>query len=99
MDIRIQAIHFDATAKLEAFIQRKIGKLEQYCDDVMLAEVTLRVAKPESAKNKEVAVLLKTKNSDCFAEKTNDTFEESVDECVDALEKQLIKFKGKNRAK
>lgn len=99
MDIRIQAIHFDATAKLEAFIQKKIGKLDQYSDDVMLAEVTLRVVKPESVKNKEVAVRLRVKNSDCFAEKTNDTFEESVDECVEALEKQLIKFKEKSRVK
>ena len=30
MDVRIQAIHFDATAQLEAFIQKKVSKLEQY---------------------------------------------------------------------
>ena len=81
MDIRIQAIHFDATAQLEAFIQ------------------TLKVVKPEAAKNKEAAVRLKIKNGDCFAEKVNDTFEESIDECVEALEKQLVKFKEKIRAK
>ena len=38
------------------------------------------------------------KNGDCFAEKVNDTFEESIDECVEALEKQLVKFKEKIRA-
>ena len=27
MDVRIQAIHFDATAQLEAFIQKKVSKL------------------------------------------------------------------------
>ena len=32
MDVRIQAIHFDATAQLEAFIQKKVSKLEQYFD-------------------------------------------------------------------
>ncbi|WP_075558759.1 ribosome-associated translation inhibitor RaiA [Parabacteroides timonensis] len=99
MDIRIQAIHFDATDQLEAFIQKKVGKLEQYFDGIILAEVTLKVVKPESAKNKEAAVRLIIKNGDCFAEKINDSFEASIDECVEALEKQLVKFKEKIRAK
>ena len=99
MDIRIQAIHFDATTQLEAFIQRKVSKLEQYFDGILLAEVTLKVVKPETANNKEASIRLKIKNGDCFAEKVNDTFEESIDECVEALEKQLVKFKAKIRAK
>ena len=97
MDIRIQAIHFDATTQLEAFIQRKVSKLEQYFDGILLAEVTLKVVKPETANNKEASIRLKIKNGDCFAEKVNDTFEESIDECVEALEKQLVKFKEKKR--
>ena len=28
MEIRIQAIHFDASEKLEKFIQKKVSKLE-----------------------------------------------------------------------
>ncbi|WP_099464058.1 MULTISPECIES: ribosome hibernation-promoting factor, HPF/YfiA family [Parabacteroides] len=99
MEIRIHAIHFDATVQLEAFIQKKVSKLEQYFDGIILAEVTLKVVKPESANNKQVGILLKIKNGDCFAEKVTDTFEASVDECVEALEKQLIKFKEKIRAK
>ena len=34
-----------------------------------------------------------------FAEKVSDTFEESVDVCVDALSKQLTKYKEKLRGK
>lgn len=99
MEIRIQAIHFDATSQLEAFIQKKVSKLEQYFDGIILAEVTLKVVKPESAKNKQAGILLNIKNGDCFAEKVNDTFEGAIDECVEALEKQLIKYKEKIRAK
>lgn len=99
MDIRIQAIHFDATNQLEAFIQKKVSKLEQFFDGIILAEVTLKVVKPETANNKQAAILLNIKNGDCFAEKVNDTFEGAVDECVIALEKQLMKFKEKIRAK
>ena len=99
MEIRIQAIHFDATSQLEAFIQKKVSKLEQYFDGIILAEVTLKVVKPETANNKQAGILLKIKNGDCFAEKVNDTFEGAIDECVEALEKQLVKFKEKTRAK
>ena len=75
MDVRIQAIHFDATAQLEAFIQKKVSKLEQYFDGIILAEVTLKVVKPETVKNKQASIMLSVKNGECFADKINDTFE------------------------
>ena len=99
MEIRIQAIHFDATEQLEAFIQKKVIKLEQYFDGILSVEVTLKVVKPETAKNKQAGILLNIKHGECFAEKINDTFEESVDECIEALEKQLLKIKEKNKTK
>lgn len=99
MDIRVQAIHFDASEKLEAFINKKVSKLDQYFDGILLAEVTMKVVKPETALNKQVGIRLKVKSGDCFAEKTSDSFESAIDEAVEALEKQLIKFKEKIRAK
>jgi|GEM_PF-7989 len=97
MDIRIQAIRFDAAKQLEAFIQKKVSKLEQFHDRILAAEVVLRVIKPETANNKQVRIRLTIKNNDCFAEKTSDTFEGAVDDAVVALEKQLIKIKKKSR--
>ena len=32
MEIKIQSIHFDATEKLEAFIEKKVAKLEKSFD-------------------------------------------------------------------
>jgi putative sigma-54 modulation protein len=99
MEIRINAIHFDATERLETFIQKKVSKLDQYYDGIIAAEVNLRVIKPETAQNKHVSVRLMIKNNDCFAEKTSNTFEESIDNAVVALEKQLLKVKEKIRTK
>lgn len=99
MEIRVQAIHFDATERLEAFIQKKVSKLNQYHESILGAEVTLRVVKQESVQNKQIGIRLKIKNNDLFAEKVSDTFEEAVDDAVVALEKQLIKVKEKSRAK
>ena len=99
MEIRIQAIHFDAAERLETFIRKKVAKLEQFYDGILSAEVVLRVIKPETANNKQVRIRLTIKNNDCFAEKANNTFEEAVDAAVVALEKQLVKIKKKIRTK
>lgn len=100
MKISIQSIHFDASTQLESFIQKKVAKLGQYCDDIISAEVVLKVVKPEVAQNKEAAIkLLVPKSDDVFSAKVADTFEEAVDMAVDALVKQLQKMKEKMRAK
>jgi putative sigma-54 modulation protein len=99
MDIRIQSIHFDATAKLEAFVQKKVTKLEQYFDGILLSEIMLKVVKPETAQNKHASIKLKIKNGELFAEKIGDTFEGAIDECCEALSKQLLKFKEKAASK
>ena len=43
MEIRIQSIHFDATEQLQAFIQKKVSKLEKYYEDIKKVEVSLKV--------------------------------------------------------
>ncbi len=99
MEIRIQSVHFDATSTLEKFIQKKVAKLDQYYDGILSAEVTLKVIKPETVTNKEALIRLNISGRDLFASKTCDTFEESVDEAVEALGKQLKKHKDKIRSK
>ena len=45
MEVRIQAIHFDASEKLQDFIQKKTAKLEKYCDDINKVEVFIKSSK------------------------------------------------------
>ena len=99
MDINIKAIKFDATDKLQEFIQKKVSKLDKYCNDIRKVEVSLKVVKPETAKNKEADIRVFVPNGELYVEKVCDTFEESIDEGVDALEKQLLKYKEKQRNK
>ena len=96
MDIKIQSIHFDATAQLQAFIEKKVNKLEKYCDEITSAEVVLRVVKPETSLNKEASIkLLVPRADDIYSQKIADTFEEAIDNAIDALVKQLQKNKEK----
>lgn len=99
MELRIQSIHFDASEKLEAFIQKKVEKLEKLSDQIKKVEVSLKVVKPETANNKEVGVRILGLNTEFYAEKVSDTFEESVDVCLEALSKQILKAKEKQAGK
>lgn len=97
MEIKIQSIHFDATEKLQEFIEKKVAKLEKTFEDIKAAEVQLKVVKPATAQNKETSLTVAVPGQTLFVEKTCDTFEEGVDICVDAMKVQLTKFKEKSR--
>ena len=99
MEVRIQSIHFDASEQLQSFVQKKVAKLEKFYDDIKKVEVSLKVVKPETAENKEAGVKVLVPNGEFFANKVCDTFEEAVDLCLEALEKQLVKYKEKQRSK
>lgn len=96
MEATIKAIHFDASEKLVAFINKKIDKLARRYEAMSEAEITLKVVKPETAMNKEAQVKITVpQNPGLFASKTADTFEEAVDLCLRAIEPQLDKIKDK----
>ena len=95
MDINIKAIKFDATDKLQDFIQKKVVKLDKYCNEIRKVEVSLKVVKPETAMNKQASLTVVLPKMELFAEKICDTFEEAVMESLAAIEKQLGKYKEK----
>ena len=95
MKLRIQSINFDATAGLEAYVNKKAQKLEKFFDEIINVDIYLKVTKPEAAANKEAEIKASIPGTEFFASKTCDTFEEAVDLSVDAIEKQIHKFKEK----
>lgn len=99
MNITIQSVHFDASSRLEDFIRQKVGKLDQFSDDIIGAEVILRIDKAETSENKLVDIELDIPGNNLFAKKQSKTFEEAVDLACDALRKQLDKRKEKLKAK
>jgi putative sigma-54 modulation protein len=99
MEITIHSIHFEASKQLEAFIQKKVSRLAKFHEGVSLADVTLRVVKPETNANKDAAVKLFVPGHEFFAQEIADTFEEAIDKCVVKLERQVVKFKEKLYAK
>lgn len=98
MDIKIQAIHFDASEKLVGFINKKVERLARHNVNMTQADVTLKVVKPETAMNKEALIKITTpQHEDLVATKVADTFEEAIDLALEALDRQLDKKKAKKQ--
>lgn len=96
MELKIKAIHFDIAEKLEQFINKKTDRLARKNENISNVDVSLKVVKPESAMNKEAIIKVSVpQHEDIVASKTADTFEEAIDICLEAIERQLEKKKGK----
>jgi putative sigma-54 modulation protein len=98
MVIQTQSVHFDADGKLLEFIQKKLVKLETYHDKILNADVILKLEKTGQVQDKVAEIKVNIPGSTLIAKETRKTFEESVDEAIDALRVQLIKVKEKYRA-
>jgi len=97
MNVKINAVHFKADKKLEAFIKEKLLKLNTYFEGVISAEVKLKLDNTENRENKIMEVRLIIKGNDLFAVKESKSFEEATDQAAEALRKQLVRYKEKIR--
>lgn len=97
MNIQIHSIRFDADRKLIDFVNQKIEKLNKVGDNIVSAEVFLRLDNDEEKENKISEIRLELPGGPLFVRKQSKTFEESMDEAVDAMKKQLAKHKEKKR--
>ena len=97
MNITIKSIHFTADSKLESLIENRISKLSQYHNSILSANVFLKLEKNQDAENKITEIKLDVPGAEIFAKKQSDSFEKAADSTIEALKKQLLKFKEKQR--
>ncbi len=96
MNVKIQSLKFNADQKLLTFIENKLTKFERFSDKITAVEVILKLDKDDSQGNKVALIEVSLPGDKLVAERQHKTFEESVDDCIDALKKQLDKYKAKN---
>ncbi|MGE5348860.1 MAG: ribosome hibernation-promoting factor, HPF/YfiA family [Actinomycetota bacterium] len=97
MNIQIHSLRFDADKKLLDFVMQKVNKLSQLSDDIVSAEVFLRLEKDDERENKVTEIKVEYPRGPLFARKQSKTFEEATDLVIDALKRQIVKQKGKMR--
>ena len=97
MNIQIHSVRFDADKKLIDFVNQRLVKLTQFGEDIVSAEVYLRLDKDQERENKVSEIKLEYPRGPLFARKQSKSFEEATDQAIDALKKQITKHKQKRR--
>jgi putative sigma-54 modulation protein len=97
MNIQFHSVRFDADKKLIDFVHQKLEKLTQFDEDIVNAEVYLRLDKDQERENKISEIKLELPGGPLFARKQSKTFEEATDDAIDALKKQITRHKQKMR--
>ncbi|KPK85509.1 MAG: hypothetical protein AMS27_07030 [Bacteroides sp. SM23_62_1] len=95
MVIKIHSIRFDADNKLLTFIRGKLEKLNIFYDDIISADVYLRLDRSQDSENKVTEIKLMIPGAELFAKRQTRTFEESTNLAVEALRRQIRKHKTK----
>ncbi|MDR0509691.1 MAG: ribosome-associated translation inhibitor RaiA [Rikenellaceae bacterium] len=96
MKVTIQSVKFDADRKLIEFVEQKIGRLDRFIERVTSAEVTLKLDKDHDLGNKVAVIRLAVPGEELLAEVRSRSFEEAVDLAIDAIKKQIDKYKEKS---
>lgn len=99
MKVNISSLKFKADKKLLDFIEERTNKLEQIHQEILGGDVILRVENSSTDANKIVEMKLLLKGDELFAEKQSSTFENATDQVVDALKRQLRKYKERHTSK
>ena len=93
MSIKIQSIDFKATDELLEFVNEKVGKLFGMTNDIIRADVTMFLESKGNLENKSCRIQLLIPGNDHVVEKNTTSFEASVLECVDVLQKLIRRAK------
>ena len=95
MNVQIQSVKFDADKRLIDFVNAKMAKLDRFADRSTGADVILKLDKDHEKGNKFATITLHMPGEDMVAEHRARAFEEAIDEAIDALKRQIEKFKEK----
>ena len=95
--INVKSLKFDADEKLLDFIEKKVGKVEKFFDNLGDIDVTLSLL--PDAENKSVKLQTRFPGENLVVEKQARTFEEAITEAVDVLKEKIVRAKEKKFAK
>lgn len=97
MNIKINSVRFSPNSNLETFVEGKLKKLEQYSDDIIGAEVFLKLENTQDQDNKIAEIKIDIPGNELFVKKQSKSFEESTDTAIEALKRQITRAKEKRR--
>lgn len=96
MDVKIQAVHFDADEKLLNYVSAKVEKLKTFHDRILKVDVFLKLDNVvHNIKDKIAEIRVHVPKHDFFVKTTSKSFEESFDNALDSITTQIKRKKEK----
>tara|TARA_B110000858_G_C17353016_1_gene271833 strand:- start:56 stop:355 length:300 start_codon:yes stop_codon:yes gene_type:complete len=95
MQLSISGHHLNVTEPIKGYIAHKLGKLERHCDDISSIHAIVSVEKLLQKAEATIHV----RGADIFAAAEHKDLYAAIDILEDKLDRQLIKYKEKNRGR
>lgn len=92
MKITIKTLKFDAWETLTAFVEKKVARLEKFCEGKS-DEIAVTLENHKEGKSCKIQIF--ADGESLIIDRTSDTFENSVTACVDAMKERLTRAKEK----
>ena len=98
--INVKSLKFDAAKDLLDYVEKKVGKVEKFFDNLGDIDVTLSLSpEPENKcvrlQTKCVRLQTRFPGEDLVIERHAHTFEEAVTEAADAMKEKIVRVKEK----
>lgn len=91
MDLIIKGKQFEITESIDAYVRKKMNKLQKYFDQILEATATI-----STEKHRQIfEVTLRAKRAIIRVEEESDNIYNSIDKSIEKLERQIIKYKEK----
>ena len=91
MQVNLTGHHVEITSSLRDYVNTKFAKLERHFDHINNVYVVLTVEKL----NQIAEATVHLNGSEVFASSTNEDMYASIDNLIDKLDRQILKYKGK----
>lgn len=95
MVVYTEAVQFKVDSKLVDFIEKKLSKMDQFFDRIINARVVLKLENTGQVREKIAEVRINVPGETLFVKVTHKSFEAAVEQAVDSLKRQIIKYKEK----
>ena len=99
MKVQVQAVNFNIDRKLVELIEEKTNTLTRFYDNIIGAEVFLKVQKTSERENKILELKVAIPGKDKLVKKTSNTFEDALLQAVSSMKNSLKRLKEKQREK
>lgn len=96
MVVYTEAVQFKVDSKLLDFIEKKLNKVDHFFDRIINARVVLKLENTGQVREKIAEVRIHVPGETLIAKVGSKTFEAAIEQAVDSLKRQIIKYKEKH---